>query len=130
MKRKDIKQSIKEYFFINPSSNLRVRGIERTLKLPLPSVIRYCKELEKEEILTIVKTGNVSFGFYESPKRIIKTLGVLEEHFGAEKRVFVGREMTKFYEDYYRGKIPEVKLQMEKSKMRGEIVVVVEGYGV
>src|SRR3989344_1876102 len=61
MKRKDIKQSIKEYFFINPSARLRVREIERALKFPLPSVIRYCKELEKERILVIIRTGSVSF---------------------------------------------------------------------
>ncbi|MBI4453616.1 nucleotidyltransferase domain-containing protein [Candidatus Woesearchaeota archaeon] len=61
MKRKDTKQTIKEYFFTNPTAKLRVREIERTLKLPLPSVIRYCKELEKEDILTIVKTGSVNF---------------------------------------------------------------------
>src|SRR3989338_10772463 len=61
MKRKNIKQIIKEYFFISPTAKLRVREIERTLKLPLPSVIRYCKELEQEDILTIAKTGNVNF---------------------------------------------------------------------
>ena len=61
MKRKYIKQTIKEYFFINPTAKLRVREIERTLKLPLPSVIRYCKELEQENILTINKAGNVNF---------------------------------------------------------------------
>ncbi len=60
MKRKDIKQTIKEYFFINPSAKLRVREVERMLKLPLPSVIRYCRELEKEDILTIIKTGSVN----------------------------------------------------------------------
>ena len=61
MKRKNIKQIIKEHFFINPAAKLRVREIERTLKLPLPSVIRYCHELEQEEILTIAKTGTVNF---------------------------------------------------------------------
>lgn len=61
MKRKNIKQTIKEYFFINPTAKLRVRGMERALKLPLPSVIRYCKELEKEGILTTINTGNVIF---------------------------------------------------------------------
>ena len=61
MRRKNIKQQIKEYFFINPTTKLRVREIERTLNLPLPSIIRYCKELEKEGILTIQKIGNVSF---------------------------------------------------------------------
>jgi len=61
MKVKDIKQTIREYFFVNPNFKLRVREIERTLKLSLPSVIRYCKELEKESILTTIKTGNVNF---------------------------------------------------------------------
>ena len=61
MKRKDIKKAISEYFFVNPTAKLRVREIERTLKLPLPSVIRYCKELEKESILTIIRIGNISF---------------------------------------------------------------------
>src|SRR3989344_7327616 len=60
MKRKDIKQTIREYFFVNPTAKLRVREIERTLKLPIPSVIRYCKELEKESNLTTIKTGNVN----------------------------------------------------------------------
>ncbi|MCK5023084.1 MAG: nucleotidyltransferase domain-containing protein [Candidatus Aenigmarchaeota archaeon] len=61
MKRKDIKETIKEYFFIYPTSKLRVREIERTLKLPLPSVIRYCKESEREGILKTLKIGNVIF---------------------------------------------------------------------
>ncbi len=61
MKTKDIKQTIREYFFVNPNAKLRVREIERALKLPLPSVIRYCKELEKEGILTKIKIGDVNF---------------------------------------------------------------------
>jgi len=61
MKRRNIKQKIKEYFFIKPREKLRVREIERALKLPLPSVIRYCKELLEEDILKIIKTGNVVF---------------------------------------------------------------------
>jgi predicted nucleotidyltransferase len=61
MKASNIKERIKEFFFTNPNARLRVRGIEKKLKLPLPSIIRYCKELEKEEILITIKTGNVVF---------------------------------------------------------------------
>lgn len=61
MKKKNIKQTIKEYFFVNPTAKLRVREIEKHLKLPLPSVINYCKELMNEGILTTIKTGNVVF---------------------------------------------------------------------
>ena len=60
MKRKAIKNTIQEYFYVNPSAKLRVREIERTLNLPLPSVIRYCRELEKEGILAIARTGSVN----------------------------------------------------------------------
>ena len=47
---KDIKRIIKNYFFTYPTAKLRVRHIERGAKVPLPSAIRYCKELEKEGI--------------------------------------------------------------------------------
>lgn len=57
----NIKNKIKEYFFISPESKLRVREIEKLLKLPLPSVIRYCKELQIEGILTTIKTGKIVF---------------------------------------------------------------------
>ncbi len=61
MKNKNIKQRIKEFFFINPTSRMRVRQIEKELGLSLPSVIRYCKELEREGILKLLRIGNVSF---------------------------------------------------------------------
>jgi predicted nucleotidyltransferase len=51
MKTNNIKNRIKEYFFLNPTTKLRVRQIEREVKVPLPSAIRYSKELKKEGIL-------------------------------------------------------------------------------
>lgn len=50
MKTKDIKTKIKENFFRHPTAKFRVRQMERELKVPLPSVIRYVKELKKEGI--------------------------------------------------------------------------------
>lgn len=58
---KNIKEKIKEHFFVNPSAKLRVRQIERELQLPLPSVIRYCKALEQEKILQKIETAGVTF---------------------------------------------------------------------
>lgn len=59
MKQKNIKEIIKNYFFLHPTAKFRVRQIERTMKIPLPSVIRYTKELEKEEILKAIVTANI-----------------------------------------------------------------------
>tara|TARA_Y100000034_G_scaffold32032_1_gene39183 strand:+ start:490 stop:1014 length:525 start_codon:yes stop_codon:yes gene_type:complete len=51
MYQKDIKTKLKQYFFLNPTKKLRVRQIEREVKIPLPSVTRYVKELIKENFL-------------------------------------------------------------------------------
>ena len=51
MERKDIKSRVKEYFLLHPTGKLRVRQIEREIKVPLPSAIRYTKELEREGVL-------------------------------------------------------------------------------
>lgn len=59
MERKSIKQILKEYFFLNPTVRLRVRQIERETKTPLPSVIRYTKELKEEGILKSTKVANI-----------------------------------------------------------------------
>lgn len=60
MGTKDIKTKLKEYFFLNPTIKLRVRQIERELKVPLPSVIRYTKELEQEGLLKSTKIANIT----------------------------------------------------------------------
>lgn len=50
-----------EFYFDNPTKRLRVRELERELKAPLPSVIRYVKELINEEFLKPVKVSSVTF---------------------------------------------------------------------
>ena len=61
MRRKNIKSIIQEYFFINPLAKVRVRQLERILNVPLPSVIRYCRELEEENLIIKEKVSNVVF---------------------------------------------------------------------
>jgi 16S rRNA (cytidine1402-2'-O)-methyltransferase len=80
---------------------------------------------KRVKLFNWLKEGKLSFGFYESPHRILKSLDLIQENFG-DVRILVARELTKVYEDYYRGTISEVKVRLEKEKMRGEIVVVVE----
>ena len=61
MVAKDIKNTIRKFFFLNPTIKLRVRQIERKTKSALPSVIRYTKELEKEKILKSQIISKVRF---------------------------------------------------------------------
>jgi predicted nucleotidyltransferase len=61
MSQNNIKVRLLEHYFINPTSKLRVRQIERELNIPLPSAIRYARDLEKAGLLTREKIGNVVF---------------------------------------------------------------------
>lgn len=65
--------------------------------------------------------------FYESTHRIMKTIDALAELLGDERRVVVGRELTKKFETIYRGNVKEVKQVLENGEVKGEFVVVVEG---
>ncbi|MDO8425013.1 MAG: 16S rRNA (cytidine(1402)-2'-O)-methyltransferase [bacterium] len=64
--------------------------------------------------------------FYESPHRIMKTLAALAPLLG-ERRIVVGRELTKKFETVYRGTVPEVIRQIEQGSAKGEYVIAVEG---
>ena len=65
--------------------------------------------------------------FYESPHRLVKTLAQFQEVFGAERRVSVSRELTKLHEETKRGSLEQVKGYFEEKKIKGEIVIVLEG---
>ena len=67
--------------------------------------------------------------FYESPHKLLKTLGHLQEYFGDDRRVSVSREITKMHEETVRGSIPEVQEHYTANPPKGELVVIVAGKG-
>jgi 16S rRNA (cytidine1402-2'-O)-methyltransferase len=66
--------------------------------------------------------------FYESPHRLIKTLQQLKEHFKQERNVCVSRELSKLHEENYRGNFSQAIEHFSQKNIKGEIVIVVEGY--
>jgi len=95
--------------------------------------IGFLPKKKRKKLFEWIKEGpstgsgrTITFAFYESPKRILKTLEVLKEEFGEEKRILVAREMTKLHETLYRGTIEEVIKRLSNGVIKGEIVVVVE----
>ena len=62
--------------------------------------------------------------FYESPHRIVDMLKDMLEILG-DRNIVLARELTKKFEEYIRGKISDVLLDVENFK--GEMVVIVEG---
>ena len=72
-----------------------------------------------EEIRTTV--------FYESPHKIIKTLGQMLPYFGPERKLAVVRELSKKFESNFRGSLEEAVHFFEEHPPKGEFVIVVEG---
>ncbi|WP_248724481.1 16S rRNA (cytidine(1402)-2'-O)-methyltransferase [Seonamhaeicola sp. ML3] len=65
--------------------------------------------------------------FYESPHKLVKTLGHFCEYFGEDRLLSVSRELTKLYEETVRGTAKEVLEHYTKKPPKGEIVIVVSG---
>jgi 16S rRNA (cytidine1402-2'-O)-methyltransferase len=68
--------------------------------------------------------------FYESPYRLIKTLEQLAEFLGSERKASVSRELSKFFEENRRGTLAELIEYFSSKTIKGEIVIVLEGYKV
>lgn len=64
--------------------------------------------------------------FYEAPHRLLDTLSFLLDVFG-DRKIAVCRELTKLYEQIYRGHLSEALNHFIENKPRGEFVLVLEG---
>ncbi len=73
-------------------------------------------ELAKEERTLI---------FYEAPHRIMQALEDMQTVLGDRKAVLT-RELTKVHEQVLRGRIPDVRRQLEAGSMKGEFTIIVE----
>ena len=65
--------------------------------------------------------------FYESPRRLVKTLNQMAEVFGAERPACVCREISKIHEDCQRGTLSSLAQHFSDQEPRGEIVLIVGG---
>ncbi len=65
--------------------------------------------------------------FYESPHKLIKTLGHFCEFFGEDRQISVSREISKLFEETIRGNGKDVLAHFTNKPPKGEIVIVVAG---
>lgn len=83
------------------------------------------KKTKREKELAELKLNKATLIFYESPHRINDTLESLKNVLGGHRKMSISREITKKYEEIYRGTIGE--LIEQNNEYKGELVVVVEG---
>lgn len=84
------------------------------------------KHGERTQALREVATERRTMVFFESPNRLAASLTDLAAVLGAERRVVVCRELTKFYEEVKRGTAAELA-EWAEGGVRGEICIVVAG---
>ena len=87
--------------------------------LPLKKGRQTRLKILSEETRTLV--------FYESPHKLLKTLGDIVEYFGKERRISVSRELSKMYEETIRGSAQEVLDHFNEGMIKGEFVIIVAG---
>lgn len=65
--------------------------------------------------------------FYESPQRLVKTLEEFCTYFGEDRICSVSRELSKLFEENFRGTLRETVNHFSAKAVKGEIVIVVAG---
>ena len=63
---------------------------------------------------------------YESPFRIIKTLSDMKEAIGSDRKIAIVREISKIYEEVFRGTIEEAILEYNERTIKGEFVICID----
>ena len=79
--------------------------------------------------LISLKTETRTLIFYESPHRLLQTLTDLGEVFEENRLITVARELTKLYEELWRGTLGEAIKRFQDSRhLKGEFTLIIAGY--
>ena len=82
---------------------------------------------ERQVVLERLKKETRTTVFYEAPHRLLKTLPLLIEEAGEDRKVSVCREITKRHETVFRATLGEAYAYYQANEPKGEIVLVLEG---
>ncbi len=84
------------------------------------------KEGKKESALEALKDTPATRIFFESPKRVVKTLESMVKIFGEKREAVLARELTKIHEEIIRKPLAELLGEMKgRSSIKGEVVLLV-----
>ena len=83
--------------------------------------VGFLPRVKKQIIETVEENRFENLVFYESPIRLIETLEILVENF-PNKKIAVGRELTKKFEEIKIGEIKEIIEYFKNNILKGELV--------
>lgn len=81
----------------------------------------------RQERLEALKTEVRTIIFYEAPHRLLETLSDLKDALGSDRAVVAGRELTKRFEEFWRGTLEAAIAHYAHHSPQGEFTLVVAG---
>jgi 16S rRNA (cytidine1402-2'-O)-methyltransferase len=85
------------------------------------------KSQQRREHLESLQTEPRTLIFYESPHRLRETLQDLAEVWGSDRQIVLARELTKLYEEFWRGTIAEAIAHYSQREPQGEYTLLLAG---
>jgi 16S rRNA (cytidine1402-2'-O)-methyltransferase len=84
------------------------------------------KESQRRHFLDLLRNIEETLIFFESPRRLLSSLKNIEEILG-DREIVITRELTKLFEEIYRGKVSEIRMALKDMNIRGEITLLIAG---
>ncbi|MEI6444337.1 MAG: 16S rRNA (cytidine(1402)-2'-O)-methyltransferase [Nostocales cyanobacterium ELA583] len=85
------------------------------------------KSQQRKQYLESLQGESRTLVFYESPHRLRDTLADLGEVLGSDRSLVIARELTKLYEEFWRGTIAEGITYYQDKEPQGEYTLLVAG---
>ena len=85
------------------------------------------KEKARRDRLFTLRTETRTLILYESPHRLLSTLGDLAATFGEDRPIVLARELTKLHEEFWRGTTAEAIALYQDRHPQGEFTLVIAG---
>jgi len=84
------------------------------------------RQKERRQLLATLTGERCTLVAFEAPHRLLATLADLRDVLG-DRRIALARELTKMYEEVWRGSIGQALAHFEANPPRGEFTLVIEG---
>lgn len=85
------------------------------------------KSQQRREHLESLQPESRTIIFYESPHRLRETLQDLAQTWESDRQIVIARELTKFYEEFWRGTIAEAIAHYNQREPQGEYTLLLAG---
>jgi len=99
--------------------------------LPMDSFVFYAflphTEGKKKNFFESLRNETRTMIFYDSPRRLQSTLGLIGEILGEDRQIVVARELTKIHEEIIRATVGQASQILEGREIKGEITILLGG---